>query len=223
MRERLLAPLRLHMVTLVAFIAADTAFSLVFLFGDLGGAFRLGNDHGWPERFNFVKWGLIAILCVVLYARLRTVLFLALGAASLILLSDDSLQIHERMAGVLLDVTGLRRFDLPADHMLAEVVVFALLGLSCVSLVVLALRLDGPKRHAPAIRILFDIARIVGLIAVFGIGVDILHGVVPYRIPGTELPLLVLEEAGEMFGISVLLAYFAGLVPLQADADHPLP
>jgi len=44
----------------------------------------------------------------------------------------------------------------------------------------------------------------VGALAVFGVGADVLHQLVARRWPWTELPLVVLEDGGEMIVVSAI-------------------
>ncbi|CTQ49571.1 hypothetical protein [Jannaschia donghaensis] len=194
------------------FCIVDAGFIAAFAIGHDAGlpeAFWLGRDSGWPERFNFLKWAIIAALCTGVAVRWRNPLFFGLALAALVLLYDDSRQLHERLPVLILDVTGLRRLGLPGDHMLTSVAVFGVIGLVCAALVALSLRL-GPAQNPESARlVLTDTIRLVGLLAFFGIGVDLVHGIVDKLLPVASLLLTVLEEGGEMVSLSLLLSYFA--------------
>ncbi|WP_139176764.1 hypothetical protein [Jannaschia faecimaris] len=200
------------MLVFVLFGLVDIALIEMFFlsfFIDISDRFRLGWDRGYPEMFNFFKWAVIIILCATYFVRWKNPLFLGLGGSALVLLIDDSMQIHERLPVLLLDVSGLRALDLPGDHMALSILVFGVDGLICAALIAASLRLPGSGSPLPSAVILRGTATIIVVIAGFGIGVDALHGIVGKLLPDFSLPFLFLEEGGEMIAITYLMSYFA--------------
>lgn len=209
----------MHRPVLVTLVAIDLAFAVLFVIGHQFGFHEvvLGGDTTWAERFNFFKWTVGAAIGAAAFVRWRNPLFLALGACALILLIDDSQQVHERGATFLLETLGLRGMDIAGDRTLAEAAVFAMTGVVCAILVLLSLRSARRDTPRPARVILRDIVVTVAFLAFFGIFVDGVHAGVEKFIPLYEAPFALVEELGEMLGISALVACMAYYLLVPRD------
>ena len=159
-------------------------------------------DGGYAEIFCYLKSIVITFSLLICYFRERAPVFLALSFAFVVIMLDDSLQIHERfgirlMAALALEpLAGLRARDL------GELMVWLALGIVVVTpLAISFLRSDELGRN---IALIF-----LGLLAVLifcAIGVGMLHVALGGLFRGADHLWALLEDGGEMVMLSVIAA-----------------
>ena len=189
--------------------AADLAFLALHIanrylpHGDI--LLTLSTERGYSEIFQYIKEYWIAVLFLVVCFRKKQGVFLAWAALFVYLLCDDALTIHETAGGLLAaawnfsPMFGLR----PQDF--GELLVSLAAGFVFVILLVIFYPRSTPDSRRAAI----DLALLLGLLAFFGVAVDLLHvalgGVFPYG-------WIILEDSGEMIAMSLIAAYAAHLL-----------
>jgi hypothetical protein len=170
-------------------------------------------DRSFGEISNYLKF--IAMAAILILApgpgrRAR----LGLAYCLIVLLLDDSQKLHEAGGSLV------RLFFFPPELQLSssavvvgELIAWAVLGSLCLLFLAFALWGAAAAERQLAMGILFRI----GLIALFAVGVDIIHHLFPQ---GGVLPrsFPLVEDGGEMLAISVLLAYVVRTVGLTALA-----
>ena len=164
--------------------------------------FNIETDNGYAEAYQHFKFVAIilvfAYLCIV--KKIRH--FLPWAVLFTYFLLDDSLQLHERLGSVIasaIPITppfGLRRQDL------GELSVTVTAGL-----LILPSLLWAYYSAQPLIRQIFHkLALLLGLLVVFGVGVDMVH--TAFMDHPIISPLLALvEDGGEMLVISLFVSY----------------
>ncbi|WOI54674.1 hypothetical protein [Parvularcula sp. LCG005] len=205
-------------LALVSFLAVD----LVFIALNAGmwtktipyiHAINMNYDGTWPERWEGAKLLATAALLVLVTVRQRRLLpaVLALGLAYVTL--DNLFHLHESVGRRLI-----------SEQFWGELIVFGLLGAGFLGAMAYSI-LQGDKacRH---LAILF--IGIVGLFAVFAVGVDLIHSFAQQDASNPfELPLRLIEEGGEMMALSFapvgvfMLCDRLGLFQMRHAAETP--
>jgi hypothetical protein len=159
-------------------------------------------DSGAAEVFQFCKEGWSGALFVALAIRRQEPRYVAWAALSFWLLLDDSLLIHERLGHEVAVSLGIISLGYPAQE-LGELLVMSVMGAVVVS-VIGAIYYTAPQATRAVFR---TCVRLVALLLVFGVGVDYAHGPIDraLHLPGRLMVLL--EEGGEMFAMSLLCGY----------------
>jgi hypothetical protein len=213
-----------HRSFLMLLVAADLMFILLHVLhtytrtvaGDPG--FSLERDRGYAEVFQYVKLFWIALLLGAAFVKSRRVIYCSWALLFAYLLLDDSFQIHERfgyqaaMFFAYKPLLGLR----PQDF--GELTITAVVGGTFLLLLATGyLFTDQPQR-------MFSIALggLLAVIALFGVGVDMLHSALAWSAIDSLLALL--EDGGEMLAVSATCWFvFASLAGSKVPArDHQL-
>ena len=189
----------------------------VLLRGDSFGAprptalldWRLDEDHGYPEYYEYGKTALLAglaLVCIRLRG-LRT--FGPVLLTAIVLLLDNSLQLHEQSKTVIIPASGLSKG--PAEIAYILVVGAALLG----TLVYGAWKATDDDR---LLLLLF-----IGTMAIlggFGGAVDLLHTQLGSISRAADLILAFVEDGGELVTLTLACALLAaGTAGRMAERD----
>ena len=162
---------------------------------------NIGMDWSAGEIFNYIKWLAIAGIFALAFLRRRNAIFACLSFVFLLILADDSLQLHERSASLrLIEANG----DRGLAQAYSEIVFWCVLGLLCLGVILAAWRktpADIRRRLWPALWLF------CGVVA-SGVVVDFFHNFTGEKTVVSGL-LLLLEDGGEMIFISLMLAYIA--------------
>lgn len=205
MREKSAAadPLSLDATLLGLLIAADLGFLAMFaalaagLTDDLG--FRATYDRSYAEVFQYLKLYWIVLLMGLLAWRRGSLLAAGFALLFAFLLVDDYASLHEQWGEQLATA-----WDLPAMWMLqpydfGELIVFFSYAAITGPLLLLGYRFADARDRL----LLWDLFRLLALLAVFAVGVDVLHAL--------SLPELIsnligaFEDGGEMIVVSLLV------------------
>lgn len=212
-------PRQLHTpwtLLLLLLIAADLAFivlHVLYIETDLlrGRPFSLEADNGVPEAFQYVKQFWVVLCMVVLFRGTRAVVYIGWGLVFTFLLLDDALQLHEHFGKWLASeytlpvVFGLRPDDI------GELLFASTVGASTILLIGLGFwRSDADARMFSR-----DMAILVLLLGVLGVGVDLLHVISYFNAPMLAQYLLIFEDGGEMLVVSGMVAYAVNVLNHQ--------
>ena len=186
-------------------LLGDAAFLLVHLLhkaghaalGDL--AFNLTHEGGLAETFQYAKESFIAGVLALQAVRWRSATFLLWALLFGYLALDDSLALHEQGGAALAAALqlrpawGLRAIDL-GELVVAAAVAFA---------VMLMLAAIVWRGRASLRRVSAQLSMLIVLLAVCGVGFDMLHVVAfSHGIPGMGIA----EDGGEMAVMSLIVA-----------------
>lgn len=177
----------------------------------------LAEDGGLPEIFGYVQIAATVLLLMAMARRTGRAMYAALGGVFLVILADDALMIHENLGDVIATglhlpwLAGLRPQDF--GELATDGGLFLVLG----ALFVYGIRRSD--RDDIDVALLF--AAIVGVIAFFGIVVDMLLVEVYYGLSRRFGRLLiVLEDGGELIGMTLALIV---AVTLYAGRHRSIP
>jgi hypothetical protein len=164
--------------------------------------FDLATEGGYGEQFFQTLTGWCALLLVLIAVRTREWVWLAWASFVLYLLADDYLTLHERMgvwiaehapAGLVSDHTGEALW---------------LLGVGLVMLVAVAIAYRFSS--ADTRRTMLIVAALFALLALFGVGVDIIHSLVD-ELPFSDALFIALEDGGEIAVMSLIVVHLVSL------------
>lgn len=205
-------------------LAADALFIGVHLVHVLSGTYlqdalySIETDGGFSEWFQYIKEGWIAILCFALWKRTRSIFLVGWAFLFGYFLLDDSMQIHElggESIGRHLHLSGI--FGLrPQD--LGELAVSGIVGLVFLFTIGFTY-LKAPRNEK---HISQDIAFLVAMLVVAGVGVDALHAIVVLETKNLplQITLALLEDGAEMLVMSVICWYAFGLLLQNGVAEE---
>ncbi|MEE4200755.1 hypothetical protein [Erythrobacter sp.] len=197
--------------TIAVLLALDAGFLLIHCLGVLMhhgaigpsqpqalSSWRIDRDGSWSEYYEYAKTALIAALALVCahYRGLRS--FGPIALTAILLLLDNSLEMHERSKAIIMPATGLSKG-------LAEFAYIAIVGF-----VVVAWLGFAALRAAPGDRVV--VALFIAMLAIlggFGGGVDLLHTALGSTSRKLDLILAFVEDGGELVTLSLGCALLA--------------
>ena len=200
-------------VLIVLLLVTDAGFIFLHIINKLGfissGYFRLTQDMGYAEVFQYIKEFWIACLLGIIALRHKAASYVIWSLIFLYLLADDSLSVHETGGGLLVEALNIQ----PALNLRAqdfgELLVTAIAGGILFSMLFVAYYFaTAPTRHVTHQLLLF----VAGL-AFFGVFVDMVHSALPFG----NFFFGLIEDAGEMLIMSVIVGYCFALIH---DHDH---
>jgi len=180
-------------------------------------AYALDRDRGGAELFEYMMSADAAFLLLLCFFATRQAVYAALAGTHLWLLSDNALQLHERL-GARLEV-ALASAGGPA---LGESLVFLTVMLAVAAAITLSVR-SADAHHGPRG---LALAAVAGAIAVFAVGVDLVHGRAPDGVPFLDQAFVLLEDGGELalFALNAAFAFAAyrRVVPAAAASARAI-
>jgi len=179
---------------------------------------HIAYDGGFPEKWQYIKWGILIALLLTMFRQRRSAVYLAWAALFTYFLVDDSMMIHERLGQAISDYFGFQ----PALRLnpvnFGEMIVSAgaaipLLGFLAFCYVKSTSSVDRGFSQTMAV--------LLAALVFFGIFVDELDVVAPFQIVRSLLELI--EDGGEMAVASVMTCYVSGEVFLFGRSiDTPM-
>jgi hypothetical protein len=166
-----------------------------------------------------LKWAVIVIALAWMAVRDRWLPPLLWAVVFVMILLDDSLQLHEWIGHEISDKSGLPSNSLLYGDDLGEILVFVVMGLVAAALTATLFTQKGAAVRVISLR--FSLI-MVGL-GFFGVGVDAVHQMVAHLVENTTLASLLpqilglIEDGGEMIVGSIAVA-----ITLAADPVHPV-
>ena len=165
----------------------------------LGEAFNLQTDGGHSEVFQHLKELLIALTLASLAWQKRGVVHAYWAVVFAYLLVDDRFMIHETMGPRVSAALGLERY-LQYPHDVGQVVYSAAVA----GAIILAFALLLARTAASLRPFSLGLLGLVLVLGFFGVAVDLVH------VMATNVGIRglgILEEGGEMFVMSAMVAY----------------
>ena len=198
-------------------LTIDAAFVVLSLLRHSAGPvaspmFALTEDGGFPEFFQYAKWaGIAAFMFAIAHIR-RSRGFRVWGLFAVFLLVDDAATLHERGGDLM---RAWQPFNPPFGLRLDDVGELAVAAVA--GLFFLGLLLREYRRSDETFRLATqDFAVLVAVLAVVGVGIDMLH--VMWSPEGRmNLALTVVEDGGEMIVASVM-CWYAGTIARSVSA-----
>lgn len=200
---------------LLFFIAIDVAFILVHiggwatfrlgLTGDVAFVLRISEDRSIPEMFNYVKWLAIVVALTKVAIRDRWIVPMGWAAVFLMLLLDDSLQLHETVGILIADTLELQDDTLLEAGDSGELIYAMVMGGLVALLAVSSLVRSDPRSR----QLSLTYSLVIVAFGFFSVVVDALHRGIINAFPDYGLLqdiAAVLEEGGEMFVASAAAA-----------------
>lgn len=194
---------------LLLLLAIDLGFILLHFYNsvllpdsEFNPLFSLVNDTSFAEKFQYLKWTLIAMLFIYMVFKRASLNYIPWALIFVYLLLDDSLTLHERIGGYLVkDVTGEAPLGLRFQD-IGELLVTAIAGSILFSLLAIAY-FRGNETFK---KITKEMLMIFSILVLFGVGIDMLGQMLS---PGRYLTFVleIVEDGGEMFIASAMLWY----------------
>ena len=184
-------------------------------FSDIGISsymFSLTHDGGVGEIYQYLKMYWIVLLLVGVSVRSGKLAYLSWTFLFLFLLLDDSLQIHEQLGAIVSSRMGYTAALHLRAQDLGELTVVCLAGLFLGSLLSLTCWRGDPQFR----RISRDLALLVGLVVLFVVGIDMLHGI--SDIDAVIAARALLEDGGEIVAMS-FVCWYVYRVFLQGEGE----
>lgn len=197
------------MILLLAADAVLVGLNLAYYDGRLiHEHFALDTERGYGEFFLDIKSLWAGMLFALIFLAKRQLAYAVAAVLFLYLVVDDALRVHELMGLRLIEplnlqpVFGLRARDL------GELIFSLSVGLTVITLGAVGYRFGDAVARRVCIHLLVGI----GLLAVFGIGVDMAHVAVGQDNPTVDMWFVVAEDGGEVVMFSFFAWYAFGLL-----------
>jgi hypothetical protein len=161
----------------------------------------LDSNTGFAQAFTSAQTLLLIGLLLRTAGRTREVVYAALAGVFVLVLLDDALAINQWLGGPLVRLLGLVDHPRLLAQSLAEMMVYAALGVPVVALLGTSWRRAAPvHRRLGAAFIL-----LIGVLAFFATAMDLVHLAFIKSFYASPLVLEVAEEGGEMATLSAAL------------------
>lgn len=189
---------------LLLLIAADLCFISFEIFERLGylsdPKFSLSTERGYAEIYQYVKFFWITFILSWFSLKKREGIYIVGALLFFYFLLDDSLKIHETYGGSIADLLDIQSVFGLRGQDYGELAVSALAGIFFLVTGWLAYRYSSTHARRIGLYLLAGVC----MLAIFGVGVDMVHQALKSFIPWTNIPLLLLEDGGEMIVVSVI-------------------
>lgn len=212
---------------LLAILAVDLAFMLTDLIAfsaekagwitEVPPFLKITRDEALPELVGYLKWLVIIVALTWLAIRDRWSAPFRWALVFLIILIDDSLQLHEWFGLILWDRIPYPPSLQSHGEDLSELLVFGMMGVAAIMLTATLFTRHGPLARALSLRFLWIV---MGLVF-FGVFLDFVHQLISSFSKGTVvagvLPpfFSLLEDGGEMVVASFATAFVLTLPGLE--------
>ena len=208
---------------LLLLLAADVVFiavHLIHILLEVGDSlYSIHDDRSYSEMFEYTKAFWIVILLILLAINTSSLIYLGWALIFVYLGIDNSMQLHELGGSVFVyysnvkDGLGLRGQDF------GELAIYALTVIVLLPIIlILYFRSSEMAKRATV-----DLLILLGLLAFFGVFVDMLDIIVQ----GSSWSLFVtvidvIEDAGELIVLSLTLGYVFRLLQAEGRVDRTL-
>lgn len=180
---------------------------LVFTAFKASNSFRLSADLGFPEWFQYFKFGGAICLLALLTRRQWSWLYVYWAGLLVYLLLDDMQRIHEKAGLWFANTVGLPAVAALRARDVGELVFAALLGIFCLTLFVLAYQLSDHQARKFSQHVLSALLAL----AFFGIVADVVHQMASR--PFLNKLMVIVEDGGEL----VMGSFIVWLVYKQTE------
>lgn len=159
-------------------------------------------DFSIAEFVGYAKWLVIIVLLWLISRRTRNPALLSCAVLFIVMVADDSLQLHERIGEAAVKANAVGGVGWAQAQTLAELAVWAGMAALLIPIVLLGFVKSSRVQWVPAARFL----GLIAMFAVFGVVIDALHKPVADLPFGPQLADLV-EDGGEMIVASIIVAH----------------
>jgi hypothetical protein len=175
--------------------------------------FRLESDGGLAESFQYIKELAIIVFLLVIGRRRSGFAYLSWVTLFLYVLCDDLFMIHESAGLYISDVFELSN-PLVRSRDVGELLVSLTAGTLLFGIIGFAYVFGSKAFRAFS----HDLIVLFGLLAFFGIVVDLIHAMFTFNRLYSFL-MAAVEEVGEMLVMSLIVIYAYGVSALDPSAD----
>lgn len=165
--------------------------------------FRFAMERSVPEVVGYVFTAWAAGLALYLAVAHRQAVLAGWSAVFAVLLADDYLMLHERMAKV---VSANVTVPYPYGQPVGEIVWLAFVGGVLLTAIAVTYRFAEPEWRASS-RVL---TALLALLVLCGVGIDAVHGFTTNR-GAWHVILSALEDGGEVLLLAVVVTFLYGL------------
>ena len=198
---------------LIILIITDLGFICLHFLNQIGRlphySYSLYADFGYSEIFQYIKEFWIFLMLIFAFIERKRFNYLAWSLLFLYFLADDALKVHERIGRVLSQdltrVYGLKAVDY------GELVVTVIAGTIIFSFILITYNKSKSFEKWISKKLFSKVLVLV----FFAVGVDMLHS----AIPSLDGFLGVLEDGGELFVMSLILAFVFKLDIFSTEFD----
>ena len=197
---------------LILLVLTDLVFILLHILHTYTGLlpgdfFSIDKDGGYGEFFQYTKELWVVILFLLLGIKKRGVVYIIFSLLFLYFLFDDSFEFHERFGAFLADFLNFQpRFGL-RERDFGELVVSGFFG----ALFFISIGITYSLSDISTRTVTKYLLGMIGLLAIFGIMVDMLEIIVEHA-EVSEI-LVIVEEGGEMLVMSGITWFVFRLDP----------
>ncbi len=158
-------------------------------------------DLDWSagELLNYIKWLVLALVFFMAYFRDKATIMLSLALVVLILLADDSLQLHETLGPTVVHAIGLQNIIGVKAYTIGPMVIWAALGMVILSITLMGWRITPTELRSK----LYPVFAYFFAIMFCAIGIDVIRELFdfPKIIKGI---LGIFEDGGEMLFLTAM-------------------
>ena len=159
-------------------------------------------DQSYSEVFQYIKFLWVALMLVAVGSATQTRGFFAWAALFAYLLTDDAMSVHESVGKWLVIQLDLQPMGGLRANDFGELITSAVFAGSILMLIA-GFYFTGDKMFKKFSR---DMALLIGLLAFFGVGVDMAHMILGHN-KWMNHALGIVEDGGEMIAVSLMVWY----------------
>lgn len=203
--------LKIAKTVLLSLLAIDIVFFIIHSLTELNVLpfsrnVYVQTDKGYPEIFQYVKYGIILVVILQLMIKHEQRNFVGWGFLFTLLWLDDMLQFHENAGAMISSMVGFTpKFGLKAEDF-GEMVYAAIAGTFLLTLIGYCYYKGSTIFRQRNHILLF----LFGCLLFFGIGVDMVHSF--FRdVNKLNLLIAAVEDGGEMLVMSLMVTYFVAI------------
>ena len=163
--------------------------------------------------YQYLKLIAIVVMLVCLAVRC-SLMFLSWALVFGYLLLDDIAQVHESAGWIVSDTFALSTWAADRAGDVGELIFAGLVATGFLILLAIPYRM-GPESFRQVSR---RLALLIGLLAVFGVGMDFLHGLLMNQGAWVDWWMAVIEDGGEMVILSLVVWYCYTLQNRSAES-----
>lgn len=182
---------------------------------------NIAHDHSLPEFLCYAEMIAASAIMVRAYRHNGTALCLGFAGVLLVMMLDDSLQLHEIIGARVAEFLHIEAFGGVAAKDSGEIIAWAILG-GILVLIGTAGLARTPIASWPRF---YMLTGLVGLLGFFAVGIDFLHDPVCAAASGLRYCSQIfdlVEDGGEMIAVSLILAHVLVAFPGRRPARSGL-
>lgn len=168
----------------------------------LNDVFALDKDRGYSEIFQYMQELAIVLILGLMYWRRKFFIYLSWNIFFLLLLLDDFFQFHEALGQIGSSLIAIPSFGGIRRQDISEIIAIAI-----ISIFLLGFILFGYLKGSKLLRAFTHrLIALLGLLIFSGVVIDLIHFVFAGS-PFWFNFLTIIEDGGEMYAMSLIMAY----------------